>query len=99
MENPSAVLRVNRQGTVLFANPQAQNFLKTWQTKVGERIPERIWRIVVDSMASNDRTEFVEKLGEEIFSFLITPIVSEGYANLYGRSITKRKRAEEKLNE
>jgi PAS domain S-box-containing protein len=99
MENPAAVLRVDGQGIVMFANPSAQNFLKKWQTKVGGHIPERIRSIVVDSMASNDRTEFEEKLGEEIFAFLITPIISEGYVNLYGRAITKRKKAEEKLKE
>jgi PAS domain S-box-containing protein len=99
MENPAAVIRVDRQGIIMFANPPAQNFLKEWKTKIGERIPERIQSIVITSMASNDRTEFEEKLGEEIFSFLITPIISESYANLYGRAITKRKKAEEKLKE
>jgi PAS domain S-box-containing protein len=99
MENPAAVLRVDRQGIIMFANPPAQNFLKEWKTEIGARIPERIQSIVVTSMASNDRTEFEEKLGEEIFSFLITPIISESYANLYGRAITKRKKAEEKLRE
>jgi PAS domain S-box-containing protein len=38
-------------------------------------------------------------LAEETFSFLVAPIVAEGYANIYGRNVTKRKKAEEKLRE
>jgi PAS domain S-box-containing protein len=99
LENPAAVLRVNRQGIVMYANPVAHSFLNHWQTKVGERAPDRIRKMVVDSLASNDKTEFEENIGEEIYAFLLAPIVSEDYANLYGRGVTRRKKAEEASKE
>jgi PAS domain S-box-containing protein len=98
-ENPAAVLRVEQKGTILFANPQAQLFLKEWQTKVGESVPEHVRQAIVSSLASGTRTEFEETLGEQTFSFLTAPIATAGYANLYGRNITKRKKAEAKLEE
>lgn len=99
LENPAVVLRVDQKGVILFANPVANDFLKKWQTKVGETVPENIRQKVVDTLASGTKFEFEENLGEEIFSFLVTPIIPEGYANLYGRGITKRKKAELKLEE
>ena len=96
-ENPSVVLRVDPMGILLFANPFANDHLKGWQIKVGECMPESLRQMVADAMASGQKSEFEENLGEEIFSFIVVPIVSEGYANIYGRRITKRKEAEETL--
>jgi len=99
LENPAAVIRVDKEGILLFANPAAFENLKDWQIKVGQEAPEPIRRTVVEALASGNKIEFEEKIGEEIFSFVVAPIVTEGYANLYGRKITKRKKAEEKLRE
>jgi len=99
LENPAGVLRVDQKGIVMFANPSAEHFLKEWQIEVGGEIPERIRKMVTEALDSNKKMEFEENLGEEIFSFIVAPIVPEGYANLYGRSITKRKKAEAKLEE
>ena len=97
LENPAAVLRVDQKGIILFANPFAYDFLKEWQTKVGELAPNQVKQMIVDALASKSRIEFEANLGEETYSFLVAPIVAEGYANLYGRSITKRKKTEEAL--
>ncbi len=99
LENPAVVLRVGQNGILMFANPSAYDFLKEWQIKVGEHIPEHFRQLVIDALASGNRIEFEANLGSEIFSFLIAPIISEGYANLYGRKVTKRKKAEEKLKD
>lgn len=99
LENPAAVLRVDQKGIILFANPVAYGFLKEWQTKVGERVPENIKQQVIDALASGTKIEFEANLGEETFSFLVAPIAAEGYVNLYGISITKRKKAEKSLEE
>jgi PAS domain-containing protein len=36
-------------------------------------------------------------LGEKTYSVAVTPFTEEGYANVYGRDITERKRAEQAL--
>ena len=98
-ENPSAVLRVDRTGSIMYANPRAGDFLEEWHAKVGERVPERVGQNVVDALSSGDKIEFEERLGEETFAFLVAPVTAEGYANLYGRNVTKRKKAEAQLEE
>lgn len=97
LENPAVVFRVDQKGAIMFANPAAHGFLEEWQTKVGEHVPEDVKQKVAVALASGDKIEFEANLGEEIFSFLVAPIAAEGYANLYGRGITKRKKAEEAL--
>ncbi len=99
MENPAAVLRVDRMGIVLFANPTGTCFLKEWQTRVGESVPESIGQMISSALASGERIGFEANLGEETFSFVIAPIKAEGYANLYGRNSTKRKKAEAQLEQ
>jgi PAS domain S-box-containing protein len=98
-ENPAAVFRADDRGTLLYANPSAQELLETWHAKVGQPLPEHIAQIVAEALASGNKVEFEEKSGEETFSFLMAPIVAEGYANLYARRTTKRKRAEEALKQ
>jgi signal transduction histidine kinase len=96
-ENPFPVLRVDKDGLILFANPSANHSLKEWQIKVGGCIPERVKQMVVDALDSGEKSEFEEAVGGDIFSFLVVPIVPEVYVNIYGRGITKRKKAEEAL--
>ena len=99
LENPAVVFRVDKTGVIMFANPAASSFLLEWQTEVGKNIPEHVRKNVIDALASNGKFEFEANLGEETFSFLVVPIAAEGYANLYGRNVSKRKRAEKKLEE
>ena len=97
LENPASVLRVDRNGLVLFANPSANNNLKEWQIKVGECVPERMKHMAADALESGEKSEFEDTVGGEIISFLVVPILSEDYVNIYGRGITKRRKAEEAL--
>ena len=97
LENPFPVLRLDKNGLLLFANPSANHSLKEWQINVGEYVPERVKQMVAKALESAEKSEFEEDLGGEIFSFLVVPIVSEDYVNIYGRGITKRRKAEEAL--
>ena len=98
-ENPNPVLRLSRKGTVLYANPPAQAILREDGSAVGERAPafqRAMARRALDTGAA--MTVDVER-GGILWSFLVAPLADAGYANLYGRDITDRKRAEEALRE
>jgi PAS domain S-box-containing protein len=51
------------------------------------------------SFKSGSQNTVEIKCNDSFYSFVITPIIEEGYANMYGRDITESKMAQEKLKE
>ena len=96
-ENPNPVLRINKDGLILHANPASELLLQSWGCKVGEEAP-KYWRdIVAEVFASQSLRNVDVELGEKVILFTVTPIKDASYVNLYGRDITDRKRMEEEL--
>ncbi len=96
-QNPSPVLRVRSDGLLLFANPAALPVLREWSCDLGQTVPDEI-RTAVQSSLDDRRMHELEAVCEgREFSFLVTPIGYEGYANLYGFDITERKHGERVL--
>jgi PAS domain S-box-containing protein len=93
-ENPSPVLRVDKDGVILYANPASGPVLMTWERETGQTVPDE-WRERFLSVLRSGEAEEVEISfqGRE-FSCNLAPIVDEGYVNIYGRDVTKRRRAE-----
>jgi PAS domain S-box-containing protein len=96
LENPFAIMRIDKTGTLLFANPSAKKLICSLEVDVGS-VPKRWQKVVVESLESKSRLEIEEKIGEQLFNFSFTPIISEGYVNVYGSDITRRKQAEDAL--
>jgi len=94
-ENPFAVLRINRDGTVMYTNAESRRLPKPISVEVGD-IVRPIWlKYVTEALSSNCRSDFEESAEGRWFEFKVAPILSEGYVNIYGSDITKRKDAEE----
>ena len=98
-ENPNPIVRVDREGTVLYANSVAWPLLDEWKCRVGQPLPE-YWRRFVAAVTSSGSREDTEiNVGKQVFSLTVTPVADKDYINLYGLDITSRKQAEEKLRE
>jgi len=99
-ENPNPVLRIARDGTVLYANSASSAPLETWGVQVGQRLPEACYKRVREALSSGkvSKFEFVCHDGR-IFEVTLSPVVESGYVNAYGLDITERKKAEEALRE
>ena len=92
-ENPNPVLRVERAGRVVYANPPAYSLLKNWGLGVGDMLPESL-----NQALSEDKNGEIEiENDDRIFSFEIMPVEGEEYLNIYGRDITERRRSQEAL--
>ena len=98
-ENPNPVLRVAKDGKVLYSNKAALELLAKWETKIGEKAPGRWRRLIEEAIESGKPRSEEEEVKDRIFSFEIGLIKESGYVNLYGYDITERKRAEEALRE
>ena len=96
-ENPFPVLRVARDGTLLFANRAAAALLAQWQCGVGARAPEYIQGAVRTVLDSGAPQELEICSSDRELALTIVPIGERNYANFYGRDITEHKHAEEKV--
>ena len=100
-ENPNPVLRISKDGEVLYSNKAGEQLLEKWQSEIGQTVPEKWCNLITKAFSSGKGTEEEEE--EEvkgiIFSVVIAPVKEAGYVNLYASSITARKLAEESLRE
>ena len=94
-ENPNPVLRISKDGVLLYANRASLDLMKCWNCSVGERLPDSWRKLTMDVLGFGLLREEETVCGERVFALMLAPIVESGYVNLYGRDITERKRAEE----
>ena len=101
-ENPSPVLRIDPDGTILYANPSAGPLMNYWGCELGQRLPED-WATLADEViVSGERHRIEVECEGRSYTLDITQIQSGRYINIYGNDITDRKRTEverEKLEE
>ena len=96
-ENPGPVMRIDRDGTLVFANKASAPLREALEIKVGGTVG-RGWRERVRWGLSQDlRQDFEYEVGGQVYSILFWPVAETGHVNIYGRDITERKRAEEEL--
>jgi PAS domain S-box-containing protein len=95
-ENPSPVLRVSADGDSLYCNPAAMA-LEGWKCEIDRPLPDPVLTLVRKAMVEDKEVRQDMDLGERTYSIAVTSFPEEGYANVYGRDITERKRAEKTL--
>ncbi len=97
-ENPYPVLRVNRNGSILYANLSSTFLLHYWNCNVGQYLPDSLCQLVSEVYRTRLLKKGIEvQYRDQTFSFTIVPVVNTDYVNLYGVDITMLKRAEEEL--
>lgn len=89
-ENPSPVLRVDRNGIITYANAASGILLSAWNTRVGGAAPQTIVATACESFESIKVMELELACDDQIFSFLFSPSHESGDVNIYGRNITDR---------
>ena len=97
-ENPNPVLRVSDGGVLLYANEAATSLLAPWDLEVGQFVPDAVRELTNPQRAPRVRsTDSV--CGDRTLTVAVTHPPGAGYANVYARDITDRKRAEQALRE
>ncbi|HZY24918.1 MAG TPA: PAS domain S-box protein, partial [Bacteroidales bacterium] len=97
-ENPDPVLRVDRNGKLIYANDACYKLL-TWELKLGSKVPEALHRTVMKVLGTGHHEIVDEEHTHLLFSFDILPVMEAGYVNIYGHDITERRHAEASLRE
>jgi len=97
-QNPNPIIRASADGTVLYCNPASAN-LHGWTCEVGQVLQNELLSQVGRAMAEGMEVQEDIQLDGRFYIVWVVPFPGEGYANVYGRDITARKRAEEALRE
>ncbi|MFX1346738.1 MAG: PAS domain S-box protein [Promethearchaeota archaeon] len=92
-ENPNPVLRVNRD-KIIYINKAGQDLFHLTE---GGKIPNSLRDVIIKASDENKMNILETDFGDKSYSFDITPILQEGYVNVYGKDITKRKKSEKAL--
>ena len=99
VENPSPVLRLNRDCEILFANKASASILEKWETRIGGYPPEDFCRVIDEVFIADIVKEIEMEAGGRVYSFFLVPITEQGYLNVYGIDVSVRKKAEQALEE
>jgi hypothetical protein len=98
-ENPNPVLRLNKDGTIIIANPASKLLLREWGSEGGGVAP-KFWRdLTADALSTRQDKNVDVEFGGRSYTFLVKPTVESDCVNLYGRDITERKRMERELKQ
>jgi PAS domain S-box-containing protein len=96
-ENPNPVLRVKKDGKVLYANRAACFLLEYWGIKEGEELPQSL-RHAIRRILSQKKPENLEiNIGNATYALKLYPHSEDEFTDIYGFDISYRIRAEEKL--
>jgi PAS domain S-box-containing protein len=97
--NPYPILRVDKNGVVLYANRAGEALLQDKGGSIGSPAPE-LWRsTVAETLESGEIKSLDVEQGKLVWSFNVAPVISAGYANFYGSDVTRRVQVERALRE
>ncbi|MEN6517688.1 MAG: ATP-binding protein [Methanospirillum sp.] len=98
-ENPNPVLRLADGRTIVYANPAALTMLGEPAGGPGREAADDIARMATTALASGTMHEMEYSKGDEAYLLSFIPVADRRYVNIYGKTITRRKRAEGRARE
>ncbi len=98
-ENPHPVLRVARNGTLLYANAAAGPLLRSWGAQLGSALPASLWQQVTAALTDGAPAELEVACEDRAFALTWASVPDTDYINVYGLDVSDRKRAEAHLRE
>ncbi len=96
-ENPSPILRLDKNGVILHANKACDPLLKDWGKKIGDYAPKYWSDLVAEVFESKSSRNVESESGTITYLFNLVPSLNSGHVNLYGRDITLRKKMEKEI--
>ncbi len=98
-ENPSPVLRVAKDGTILYANKASLPLLEKWSRKVGQVLDQQWHRYILEALDTGAVRSIEVGCDNRIFLVRFAPLKEANYVNIYGLDITEQKQTQEALSE
>ncbi len=98
-ESPNPIMRVNRAGSVGYANPASAPLLAAFGMRLADPLPGDWTGEVVAALDTGAPREREGDFGDQVYALLFAPIRELGYVNIYARDITAVRRAEQEARQ
>jgi PAS domain S-box-containing protein len=98
-ENPSPILRISKDGIVLYANAASGPLLNTWNCTTLCAASDDIRTMIAQTFEGKLPKHVEIECNDRIFAFDVVPLIDAGYVNMYGKDITLRRQTENNLQE
>jgi diguanylate cyclase (GGDEF)-like protein len=93
-ENPNPVMRVDMDGTLLYANGASSGILDELDLGLGAKLPKHLRDLTTRARSEARAADFELENSGRFYSMTVTPIRDAEYVYLYGHDISDLKRAE-----
>lgn len=90
-QNPNPVWRVNREGTLLYANAASTPLLQAFGIEVGGPVPASLQQDILARVDAGSSETIEVNAGDLTFSLLGVMVPEFGFINIYGTDITAAK--------
>jgi signal transduction histidine kinase/DNA-binding response OmpR family regulator len=98
-ENPHPVMRIARDGVLMYANEPSEPLTTMWSVGIGESVPHAV-KAAIDAAVLKDMPfEYEVQCGAREYSLMLAPVPDEIYVNVYGRDVTEQRDAESKVSD
>jgi PAS domain S-box-containing protein len=98
-QNPNPVLRVKKDGTIVYANDASTLLLEHWGTQLNKSLPQNWQKMALKSLKSGTPVIADVEYNNKVFSLTLSPVSDRAQVNIYALDITDRRRAKEKLQQ
>ncbi|WP_052722665.1 PAS domain-containing protein [Methanosarcina sp. WWM596] len=96
-DDPNPILRVEKDGTIVYANRAAFPLLEDWGVREKERVPQALRHSILRVLALKSPEYLELTAGKKMYSIKLFPLSKEGCVNIYGLDISRQVEAEEKI--
>jgi PAS domain S-box-containing protein len=97
-ENPNPVLRISKDGIVLYHNKASKPLLEKWDYQEGKPLKKKWFKIVHECLEDGVIKTYDIGIDDRVTTLTLAPIIEQDFVNIYGLDITERKKAEETLD-
>ena len=96
-ESPHPVLRISKEGQLLYFNPESLELLQLSNSDPAKPLPPEWQKLAHDAFDHYSNRTVELEFPERFFSITFSPVLEHNYVNVYGFDITERKLAENYL--
>jgi len=93
-ENPNPVLRVDRAGRLLYANPASSDLVSGLALELGELVPADLREALLGAVDQDGHPSTEVEAGERAFVLLAVAVPGFEFVNVYGTEITATRERE-----
>ncbi len=87
-QNPNPVLRLQWDGTLVYANAASAGLIQGLDLAVGSKLPEDLWTSLLDRVRAADDVMVELAAGPRTYALLPVDVPEFGFIHLYGTDIT-----------